>query len=111
MSSNDNDEEPQQKGLLSSIGDPVGKVLGTGLAPVGGLLKPVTAPATGAVGNITRPVLGPLAGEHKEKMEVIGGDNKDSYAHGKDSIGGELQTADNPLGLEQTGKWGFEEEK
>lgn len=64
---------------------------------------------TEGVGGITKPVLGPLAGKQEEKMEVIGGENKDSYAHGKDKLGGRLQTGENPLGLDDTGKWGFEE--
>jgi hypothetical protein len=68
------------------------------------------APLTNAVGGITKPALGPVAGTKEEKAEVIGGDNKDSYEHGKDSLGGQLQTGDNPLGLDQTGKFGFREE-
>jgi hypothetical protein len=42
-------------------------------------------------------------------MEVVGGKNKDSYA-GPEKIGGKEQTGDNPLGLDQSGRWGFEDE-
>ena len=52
-----------------------------------------------------------MLGEKDERMEVLGGENKDSYVHGKDSLGGRVQDADNPLGLDQTGKFGFQEEK
>lgn len=97
-------------GLLSGIGDPIGKGLETGLKPVGVALSPVTNTLGSSVGGITKPALGPLVGEKKERAEVLGGDNKDSYVHGKDSLGGRLQTGDNPLGLDQTGKWGFREE-
>jgi hypothetical protein len=61
------------------------------------------------VGGITKPVLGPIAGTKDEKAEVLGGNNLDSYERGKQSLGGNLQTGDNPLGLDQTGKWGFQE--
>ena len=81
------------------------------LSPVGAVVGTVTKPVTSTVGSITRPALGPVAGEKSEKMEVLGGDNKDSYEHGKDSLGGRVQEADNPLGLDQTGKFGFREEK
>jgi hypothetical protein len=42
-------------------------------------------------------------------MEVVGGKNKDSYG-GPEKIGGKEQTGSNPLGLDQSGRWGFEEE-
>jgi hypothetical protein len=42
-------------------------------------------------------------------MEVVGGKNKDSYG-GPEKIGGKEQTGDNPLGLDQSGRWGFEED-
>ena len=42
-------------------------------------------------------------------MEIVGGRNKDSYA-GEEKIGGKEQTGENPLGLDQSGRWGFEEE-
>lgn len=41
---------------------------------------------------------------------MLGGGNKDSYVHKKESIGGKVQTGENPLGLDQTGRWGFREE-
>lgn len=54
-------------------------------------------------------MLGPLLGTEDERMEVVGGKNKDSYDSGPDKIAGKEQTGDNPLGLDQSGKWGFEE--
>jgi hypothetical protein len=87
--------------------DPIGKGLGTVLSPVGYGVNTVVAPLTNAVGGITKPALGPVAGTKDEKAEVLGGDNKDSFKHGKDSVGGQLQTGENPLGLDQTGKFGF----
>jgi len=107
-------EEEEQKGtggLLSGLLDPVGSVLQTGLRPVGVPLEhAVTKPLGNAVGGITKPALGPLAGTHEEKSEVIGGGNKDSYEHKKESIGGKVQDGENPLGLDQTGRWGFRDE-
>lgn len=93
------------------IGDPLGKAVGTGLSPLGAGLGKVLQPVGNVVGGITKPALGPIAGNQEEKAEVLGGKNLDSYTHGKDSLGGRVQTADNPLGLDQTGKWGFQEEK
>jgi hypothetical protein len=48
-------------------------------------------------------------GSESEKMEVIGGKNKDSY-EGSPSMAGKEQTGSNPLGLDQTGRFGFEGE-
>jgi hypothetical protein len=69
----------------------------------------VTGPLGNALGGTTRGVLGPLLGNEDERMEVVGGKNKDSYA-GPEKIGGKEQTGDNPLGLDQTGRWGFEDD-
>jgi hypothetical protein len=49
-------------------------------------------------------------GKEDEKMEALGGKNKDSYS-GPEKIAGKEQTGDNPLGLDQTGRWGFQDEK
>lgn len=91
--------------------DPLGKGLETVLSPVGKVVGVVTKPIEGAVGGLTKPALGPVTGTHEEKAEVIGGGNKDSYEHGKVSLGGRVQDGENPLGLDQSGKWGFREEK
>ncbi|KAF2026216.1 hypothetical protein EK21DRAFT_20248, partial [Setomelanomma holmii] len=81
--SKDKEEEKGSSGsggLLSTIGDPVGNVLGTALRPIGAPLeKGVTGPLGNAVGGSTRGVLGPLLGSDEEKSEVLGGKNKDSY--------------------------------
>jgi hypothetical protein len=98
-------------GPLQPVLDPVGKGLGTVLSPVGAVVSGITKPLTSVVGSVTKPALGPVVGTHEEKAEVLGGGNKDSYEHGKDSLGGRLQTGDNPLGLDQTGKFGFRDEK
>jgi hypothetical protein len=97
-------------GPLAPVLDPLGKGLGTGLRPVGVVVETLTKPVATGLGGITRPVLGPVTGEREEKAEVLGGNNKDSYEHGKQGLGGREQTGDNPLGLDQTGKWGFRDE-
>ena len=84
-------------GALHHIGDPLGKGLETVLKPVGAPLGAVTGKVGDTLGGATKPVLGPFVGSKDEKMEALGGDNKDSYVHGKDTVGGHLQAADNPL--------------
>lgn len=69
----------------------------------------MTQPLGNAVGGATRGAIGPLLGEKDERMEVIGGNNKDSY-NKPEKIAGKEQTGDNPLGLDQTGRWGFRDE-
>ncbi|KAE8848723.1 hypothetical protein HRS9122_02739 [Pyrenophora teres f. teres] len=102
--------EKSQKGLLSAIGDPVGNVLGTALRPIGAPLeKGVTGPLGNALGGTTRPALGPLLGHEEERSELLGGKNKDSYESRADKIAGREQTGQNPLGLDGSGRWGFEE--
>ncbi|KAJ4339940.1 hypothetical protein N0V87_002878 [Didymella glomerata] len=106
------EEEQAPQGLLSKIGDPVGNVLGTVLRPVGAPLeKGVTGPLGNTLGGATRPALGPLMGEKQERSELLGGDNKDSYESKPESIAGKEQTGDNPLGLDQTGRWGFADDE
>ncbi|PZD29011.1 hypothetical protein A1F96_05449 [Pyrenophora tritici-repentis] len=108
----DDSSEKPQKGLLSAIGDPVGNVLGTALRPIGAPLeKGVTGPLGNALGGTTRPALGPLLGHDEERSELLGGENKDSYESRPDKIAGREQTGQNPLGLDGSGRWGFEEEK
>jgi hypothetical protein len=80
------------------------------LSPVGAVVGGITKPITGAVGSITKPVLGPVTGTQDEKMEVIGGKNLDTFEHGKDGLGGRVQDSENPLGLDQTGKFGFRDD-
>ncbi|KIW09182.1 uncharacterized protein PV09_00113 [Verruconis gallopava] len=100
----ENAEEPEvKKGILHHAADPLGQGLNTVLKPVGAPLGIVTGTLGEALGGVTKPALGPVLGSKDEKMEALGGDNKDSYIHGKDTIGGHLQTGDNPLGLNQTG--------
>ncbi|KAH7389851.1 hypothetical protein BKA66DRAFT_459957 [Pyrenochaeta sp. MPI-SDFR-AT-0127] len=97
-------------GLLSTIGDPAGKVLGTALRPIGAPLeKGVTGPLGSALGGATRGALGPLMGTDSERSELLGGKNRDSYDK-PEKIGGKEQTGDNPLGLDQSGRWGFQDE-
>ncbi|KAF2120172.1 hypothetical protein BDV96DRAFT_566808 [Lophiotrema nucula] len=110
--SEDQEEEKSSGtgGLLSPLGDPLGKALNTGLRPLGAPLEKVTGPLGNAVGGSTRGAVAPLLGEKKERMEAIGGDNKDSYEHKPEKIAGKEQTGENPLGLDQTGRWGFEDE-
>jgi hypothetical protein len=90
----------------------IGSVLNTTLRPVGALLeKGVTGPLGNAIGGTTRSALGPLMGEDHEKSELLGGKNKDSYESKPESIAGKEQTGDNPLGLDQTGRWGFADDE
>jgi len=89
-----------------------GNVLGTALRPLGAPLeKGVTGPLGNALGGTTRPALGPLMGHEEEKSELLGGQNKDSYESKPESIAGKEQTGQNPLGLDQTGRWGFQDEE
>ncbi|KAF2437792.1 hypothetical protein P171DRAFT_467470 [Karstenula rhodostoma CBS 690.94] len=109
------DEEKEESkgsgGLLAPLGDPLGKALGTGLRPLGAPLeKGITGPLGNALGGTTRGALGPLLGEKEERSEVLGGDNVDSYSK-KESLGGKEQTGQNPLGLDQTGRWGFQDDE
>ncbi|KAF2749871.1 hypothetical protein M011DRAFT_280515 [Sporormia fimetaria CBS 119925] len=109
--SKDNGEEEQQGtgGLLSGIGDPL--ALGKGLRPIGKPVeKVVSEPLGKGLGGTTRGALGPLVGQQHERSEVLGGDNKDSYEHRPEKIAGKEQTGDNPLGLDNTGRWGFRDE-
>ncbi len=95
---------------MAPVLDQAGKGLGTVLSPVGTVLGGITRPLGGALGSITHPALAPVAGTNEEKAEVLGGKNLDSYEHGKDGLGGRVQDASNPLGLDQTDKWGFRDE-
>ncbi|KAF2683777.1 hypothetical protein K458DRAFT_304367 [Lentithecium fluviatile CBS 122367] len=106
-------EEPQEEekkgsgGLLAPLGDPLGKALNTGLRPIGAPLEKVTGPLGNALGGTTRGALGPLLGKKEEKSELLGGNNKDSYESKPERIAGKEQTGENPLGLDNTGRWGF----
>ena len=86
-----------------------GSTLNTALRPVGAPLEKVKGPLGNAVGGITKPALGPLMGNKDERAEVVGGNNKDSYRHKEEKIAGKEQTGQNPLGLDQTGRWGFQD--
>ncbi|KAF1980415.1 hypothetical protein BU23DRAFT_548564 [Bimuria novae-zelandiae CBS 107.79] len=112
---NQEKEEEQEEnkgsgGLLSPIGDPPGKALNTGLRPLGAPLEKVTGPLGDALGGGTRGVLGPLLGTKEERSELLGGKNVDSYSK-PEKIAGKEQTGDNPLGLDQTGRWGFDDDE
>ena len=84
----------QHKGLLSVVGDPVGQVLEKTLKPT--------------VGHITGAIGGP-PGEAAERVQKVSknaykweGEKtnvKDKDLPGGDRIGGNRQTAQNPLGL------------
>jgi hypothetical protein len=50
-------------------------------------------------------------GHEEEKSELLGGKNKDSYESKPESIAGKEQTGQNPLGLDQTGRWGFQDDE
>jgi hypothetical protein len=52
----------------------------------------VTGPLGNALGGSTRGVLGPLLGNEEERMEIVGGKNKDSYS-GPEKIAGKEQVS------------------
>lgn len=101
---------PHDNALSTPLTPFTGKGLESGLRPVGAGLEKITGPLGNAVGGITRPALGPLMGNKDEKMEIVGGENKDSYRTKDEKIAGKEQTGENPLGLDQTGRWGFQDE-
>src|ERR1700761_7953901 len=79
-------------GLLSPIGDPLGQVLDKGLKPVGYVL--------GKVGNPTGEAL--INVEKQAKLEITGRSDEEDEKKanpGGEPIGGNKQTAENPLGL------------
>lgn len=82
------------QGPLSFIGDPVGKVLHTGL-------KPTVGAVTGAIGEphgeAAERVQNVARNESKWKGDKENVRNKD--LPGGERIGGNRQSADNPLGL------------
>ncbi|KAJ4288556.1 hypothetical protein N0V90_011793 [Kalmusia sp. IMI 367209] len=100
------EENQGSGGLLAPLGDPIGKALNTGLRPIGAPLEKVTEPLGNALGGSTRGALGPMLGSKDERSEVLGGNNKDSYSK-PEKIAGKEQTGQNPLGLDQTGRWGL----
>lgn len=70
-------------------------------------MEKITGPLGDALGGTTRGALGPLLGKEEERSELLGGKNVDSYSK-PEKIAGKEQTGQNPLGLDQTGRWGFE---
>jgi hypothetical protein len=79
-------------GLLSPLGDPLGKALNTGLSPLGSVVGGVTSPLAEGASKVTKPAVGALG---------LGGQKKEdeSKGPGGESIGGKEQTGNNPLGL------------
>ncbi|CAK4030934.1 Hypothetical predicted protein [Lecanosticta acicola] len=80
-----------QKGLLSPIGDPVGKVLDFGLGnTVGKVTSKVGDPPGEALTSAKKVGKNEVAYSEKDRpREELGGE----------PIGGQPQTAENPLGL------------
>ena len=72
-------------------------------------MEKITGPLGNALGGTTRGAFGPLLGNEEERSELLGGKNVDSYSK-PEKIGGKEQTGQNPLGLDQTGRWGFEDD-
>lgn len=86
-------DQDDQKGPLSFIGDPLGKVLGVGLKPLGHV--------TGAIGNPNGEALLEVQKQAKREHGFTNEDNgkPDKELPGGERIGGKEQTGDNPLGL------------
>ena len=80
-------------GLLSPIGDVAGQVLDKGLKPIGHF--------TGQIGNPAGEALSNAEFAAKKEIKHTNEDNNkpDSEKPGGVSIGGQEQTAKNPLGL------------
>ena len=80
-------------GLLSPIGDGVGKVLETGLKPVGHVVGQVGNPAGEAMGKVKITAKNAHGYEEKDSIK------SEKDMPGGESVGGKTQSGDNPLGL------------
>ncbi|TKA65767.1 hypothetical protein B0A49_09653 [Cryomyces minteri] len=75
---NDSDEREEIErqgtgGILSPVGDPLGRCLHKALEPLGIVVSAVTQPLTDGLGSVTKPVLSPLLGTDEEKEEFYEG--------------------------------------
>ncbi|KAL2356279.1 hypothetical protein BJ546DRAFT_830066, partial [Cryomyces antarcticus] len=61
------------QGLLSPVGDPLGRGLHKALEPLGIVVSAVTQPLTDGLGSVTKPVLSPFLGTDEEKEEFYEG--------------------------------------
>ncbi|QIX01787.1 hypothetical protein AMS68_007304 [Peltaster fructicola] len=84
----------QQKGLLSIVGDPLGKALDT-------TLKPTVGRLTGAIGQPTGEAADRVKQTARHEVGYSQEDNgkPDKELPGGESIGSKEQTGGNPLGL------------
>ncbi|KAK5113447.1 hypothetical protein LTR85_010875 [Meristemomyces frigidus] len=86
------DIAPDDPGLLSVVGDPVGQVLDKSL-------KPTLGSVTGAIGKPTGEALGSVEKQAKKEVGYTDEEKpKEEWPGGK-SIGGNAQNGQNPLGL------------
>ncbi|KAL1304399.1 hypothetical protein AAFC00_003399 [Neodothiora populina] len=81
--------DPEQKGLLSFIGDPAGKALNKGLSPVGSVVGGLAQPFGSGESNTDK-----LKGNKSRREESARQEREADEA-----IGGKAQTGQNPLGL------------
>lgn len=79
-------------GLLSPLGDPLGKGVQATLSPVGAAVGGITSPIAEGASTVTSTATGALGIPDK-------GAEKEKAAKDKESIGGKAQTGQNPLGL------------
>ncbi|KAF4554904.1 Hypothetical protein D9617_3g019730 [Elsinoe fawcettii] len=87
------DKQGNEKGgVLSFVGDPLGKGLEKGLSPIGAGVGKVTGPVADGASQITKPVMGSLGMEDR-------GEAKEREQSKEERIGGNEQTGQNPLGL------------
>ena len=65
-----------------------GNALGTGLRPLGAALETtVTGPLGNLVGEATRGTLGPFLGNREERLEILGGEDKENRKQGQENSG------------------------
>jgi len=91
---NDPDKSPLKPGLLHPVGDPVGRGLHTTLKPtVGAVTSKIGEPPGEAAERVQNTV------RNAHKWEGDKKNVKDKDLPGGERIGGNAQTAKNPLGL------------
>ncbi|KAK4501327.1 hypothetical protein PRZ48_007135 [Zasmidium cellare] len=82
-----------EKGPLSFIGDPLGKVLNVGLKPIGSVVGSIGNPNGEALLNVEKQAKRDMAYSDKNNNKP------DKDLPGGERIGGNAQTGQNPLGL------------
>jgi len=55
-----------------------GNALSTTLRPIGGIIERTVTGPLGALGGAARGAIGPVLGHKEERMEILGGENKEN---------------------------------